>query len=93
MADGARTRLARRLHRAFFLMPPTINRPRVRNQSDRMQMKKATAETKKACKRRPSRKRLKGFEPSTFCMASRTCVSRSAPLVGALLIALKALVH
>src|SRR4051794_26612019 len=30
--------------------------------------------TKKVCKRRPFRKRLKGFEPSTFCMAS----SRSA---------------
>ena len=27
--------------------------------------------SKKACKCRPSRKRLKGFEPSTFCMASR----------------------
>ena len=25
---------------------------------------------KKTCKRRPFRKRLKGFEPSTFCMAS-----------------------
>jgi hypothetical protein len=31
--------------------------------------------TKKTCKRRPFLKRLKGFEPSTFCMASRTCVS------------------
>jgi hypothetical protein len=30
-----------------------------------------TAYTRRACKRRPSRKRLKGFEPSTFCMASR----------------------
>ena len=31
----------------------------------------STATTKKTCKCRPSRKRLKGFEPSTFCMASR----------------------
>ena len=30
------------------------------------------APTKKACKCRPFRKRLKGFEPSTFCMASST---------------------
>ena len=28
--------------------------------------------TKKSCKCRPFLKRLKGFEPSTFCMASRT---------------------
>jgi hypothetical protein len=26
---------------------------------------------KKACKCRPSRKRLMGFKPTTFCMASR----------------------
>ena len=26
---------------------------------------------KKTCKCRPSEERLKGFEPSTFCMASR----------------------
>src|SRR5919106_1233764 len=29
-----------------------------------------TADTKKTCKCRPFAKRLKGFEPSTFCMAS-----------------------
>jgi hypothetical protein len=29
-----------------------------------------TARIKKTCKRRPFRKRLKGFEPSTFCMGS-----------------------
>jgi hypothetical protein len=32
-----------------------------------------TARTKKTCKCRPSRKRLTGFEPSTFC----TAISRS----------------
>jgi hypothetical protein len=35
----------------------------------------ATARTKKTCKRRPFGKRLMGFEPTTFCMAS----SSSAP--------------
>ena len=34
-----------------------------------------TTPTKKTCKCRPFPKRLKGFEPSTFCMASRTCIS------------------
>jgi hypothetical protein len=58
----------------FSLRPPTSGGPRVRNQSDRTQTNKATVETKKTCKCRPFRKRLKGFEPSTFCMAS----SRSA---------------
>ena len=33
-----------------------------------------TAHTKKTCKRRPFRKRLKGFEASTFCMASSSSV-------------------
>jgi hypothetical protein len=37
-----------------------------------MQRNKATAATKTTCKYTPFRKRLKGFEPSTFCMASRT---------------------
>ena len=37
----------------------------------REQTHKPAARTKKACKCRPSWKRLKGFEPSTFCMASR----------------------
>jgi hypothetical protein len=36
----------------------------------RTQTNKATAATKKTCKCRPFAKRLKGFEPSTFCMAS-----------------------
>jgi hypothetical protein len=35
-----------------------------------------TASTKKTCKCRPFRERLKGFEPSTFCMASRAWGSR-----------------
>jgi hypothetical protein len=35
------------------------------------------AETEKTCKCRTFQKRLKGFEPSTFCMASRACVSCS----------------
>jgi hypothetical protein len=37
-----------------------------------------THPTKKACKYRPSQKRLMGFEPSTFCMASRTWSADSA---------------
>jgi hypothetical protein len=41
-------------------------------------MHQPTARTKKACKYRPFAKRLKGIEPSTFSMASRTCVSWSA---------------
>jgi hypothetical protein len=36
----------------------------------------ADALHKKTCKYGPFRKRLKGFEPSTFCMASRTPASR-----------------
>jgi hypothetical protein len=36
----------------------------------------ATARTKKTCKRRPFRERLMGFEPTTFCMASRTCSAK-----------------
>jgi hypothetical protein len=35
------------------------------------------ASTKKTYKCRPFQERLKGFEPSTFCMASRTCGSDS----------------
>ena len=68
---SVRTNENRPANWAFFLKPPTIGGPRVRNQSDRMQRNKATARTKKTCKCRPFRKRLKGFEPSTFCMASR----------------------
>jgi hypothetical protein len=73
---SVRTNENRPANRAFSLKPPTIGGPRVRNQSDRMQRNKATAATKKACKCRPFSKRLKGFEPSTFCMASRTPASR-----------------
>jgi hypothetical protein len=58
-----------------FLEGAAIGGPRARNQSDRMQTNKATAPTKKTCKCRPFAKRLKGFEPSTFCMASRTRLS------------------
>jgi hypothetical protein len=58
--------------------PPTIGRPRVRFKSDRAQTHLATAPTKKTCKCRPFLKRLKGFEPSTFCMASGTRAPRSA---------------
>jgi hypothetical protein len=36
-----------------------------------------TARTKKTCKCRPFLKRLMGFEPTTFCMASRTCIADS----------------
>jgi hypothetical protein len=52
--------------------PLTIGGTRVRSQSSRTQTNKATAPTKKACKCRPSRERLMGFEPTTFCMASGT---------------------
>ena len=47
--------------------------PSVRIQSPATQTHYPTAKTKKTCKCRSSRERLKGFEPSTFCMASRTC--------------------
>jgi hypothetical protein len=63
--------------RGFSLERPTIGPGRVRSQSDPTQTHKPTAHAKKACKYRPFcpfSKRLKGFEPSTFCMAS----SRSA---------------
>jgi hypothetical protein len=43
----------------------------VRFRPGAMQTHKPTAPTKKTCKRGPLEKRLKGFEPSTFCMASR----------------------
>ena len=43
----------------------------VRIQSSPTQKVQPTSHTKNACKRGPFRKRLKGFEPSTFCMASR----------------------
>jgi hypothetical protein len=66
-------------NRGFSLERPTIGPGRVRSQSDPTQTHKPTAHAKKACKSSPFSKRLKGFEPSTFCMASRTCVSRSAP--------------
>jgi|SRR5215211_668258 len=49
--------------------------PRVPNGYPATQTHQPTVYTKKACKCRPFRERLKGFEPSTFCMAS----SRSAP--------------
>jgi hypothetical protein len=65
------------------LKAPTIGGPRVRNQSDRTQRNKATAATKKTCKRRPFQERLKGFEPSTFCMASRRSSQLSYSRAGA----------
>jgi hypothetical protein len=43
-----------------------------RFRSGTTQTRQPTAPSKKTCKCRPSRERLKGFEPSTFCMASRT---------------------
>jgi hypothetical protein len=43
-----------------------------RNHCLMTQTHEPTAPSKKTCKRRPFRKRLKGFEPSTFCMASRS---------------------
>src|SRR5918994_2160327 len=53
--------------------------PRVRFRSGAPQTHYSTATTKKTCKCRPFPKRLKGFEPSTFCMASSTRTSRPAP--------------
>jgi hypothetical protein len=48
--------------------------PPVRNQSPPMQTHNPTDDAKKACKCRPSRERLKGFEPSTFgCEPQRAC--------------------
>src|SRR5918992_411731 len=70
---SVRTSWNRPAYSAFSLKPTTVGRPRVRVQSDTTQTYKPTAHTKKTCKRRPSRERLKGFEPSTFCMASRRC--------------------
>jgi hypothetical protein len=67
---SVRTDENRPANRAFSLKPPTIGGPRVRNQSDRTQRNKATAATKNTCKTEVLRERLKGFEPSTFCMAS-----------------------
>jgi hypothetical protein len=55
----------------------TIKASGDRSQSDLTQTHKPTAHTQKACKYRPFSKRLKGFEPSTFCMASRTCCADS----------------
>ena len=48
-----------------------VEPPRVRFRSGVTQTNQPTAPTKKACKCSPFAKRLKGFEPSTFCMASR----------------------
>jgi 3-hydroxy-9,10-secoandrosta-1,3,5(10)-triene-9,17-dione monooxygenase reductase component len=58
-------------NRRFLLIECTAALPRVRFGSGAKQTHKPTARTKKTCKRRPFAKRLKGFEPSTFCMASR----------------------
>src|SRR5688572_15539829 len=80
---SVRTNESRPANWVFFLKPPTIGGPRVRNQSDRMQRNKATATTKNTCKCRPFRKRLKGFEPSTFCMASRRSSQLSYSRAGA----------
>jgi hypothetical protein len=50
-----------------------VGRPRpVHNQSPATQTHNPTDDAKKTCKCRPSRERLMGFEPTTFCMASRT---------------------
>jgi hypothetical protein len=57
---------------ASFEASPIMAWPSVRVQSPATQTHYATAEAKKTCKCRPFAKRLKGFEPSTFCMASST---------------------
>jgi hypothetical protein len=51
---------------------------RVRLRSGVTQTHQPTDRRKKTCKCRPPRKRLEGFEPSTFCMASSADGSRSA---------------
>ena len=49
-----------------------------------------TPRMKKTCQCRPFRKRLKGFEHSTFCMASRTCGDAvSHDLVGGALVPMR----
>jgi hypothetical protein len=53
--------------------PPPRGGRRIPNDYPSTQTHQPAAPTKKTCKCRPSAKRLKGFEPSTFCMASRTC--------------------
>jgi hypothetical protein len=49
-----------------------LRAPRVSDECPTAQTHKPTAPTKKTCKCRPFRERLMGFEPTTFCMASRT---------------------
>jgi hypothetical protein len=61
------------LQRASFESSSTAAWSPVRLQSPATQTHNPTDDTKKTCKRRPSRERLMGFEPTTFCMASRTC--------------------
>ena len=73
-----RTTRNRPAYRAFSLEPADDRSAASPVQSDTTQTHLATAPTKKACKCRPFAKRLMGFEPSTFCMASRTYASRSA---------------
>jgi len=48
---------------------PRIGPRRIRSQSDPTQTHKPTAHARKACKCRPFRERLKGFEPSTCLLA------------------------
>jgi hypothetical protein len=54
----------------FLRVEDTVDLPRVRFRSGVKQTHQPTVGTKKACKCRSFRKRLKGFEPSTFCMTS-----------------------
>ena len=63
----------------FSLERPTIGPGRVRSQSDPTQTHKPTAHAKKGCKWAPFSKRLTGFEPSTFCMASSSSATEIAP--------------
>ena len=63
--------------RRFLRVESTVGWPCVRFRSGAKQTHHPAADMKKTCKCRPSRERLKGFEPSTFCMASRTCGSDS----------------
>jgi hypothetical protein len=66
-----------------FSVTSGCGRTSVRIQSDQNQKVQLTLQTEKACKRKPFRKRLMGFEPTTFCMAS-SCCQRAEALVSAL---------
>ena len=60
-----------------------LRAPRLSIHCQLKQTHSPTAPSKKTCKCRPFAKRLKGFEPSTFCMASRRSSQLSYSRAGA----------